>query len=122
MSQSTVLANCNFNIFFDTGGQDFDVINFMAGTTPTPIHTFSSTNRDFCFNVTITNDMRFEANEVFTVLARENPPFHGDLESFIIQNDTVTITVEDTDRKLFSVYIFESCMISVVTWCEAPCC
>ena len=122
MSQSTVFANCNFKKKFGTGGQDFDVIDLMAGTTPTPIYTFSSTDREFCFSVTITDDMRFEAHEGFTVLARENPPSYSDLELFIIQNDTVTIWIEDTDRKLFSVYAFEGCMISVVTCCEASCC
>ena len=96
------------------------MINLL--TRPTPIYIFSFTNREFCFSVTITNDVRLEADEVFTVLAHENPPFYTDLESFIIQNDTVTIWIEDTDRKLFSVYAFEGCMISVVTWCEAPCC
>ena len=78
---------------------------------------FNSTDREFCFRVNITDDMSFEVNEVFTVVARENVTD----QSVILQNDTVTITVEDTDRKLFSVYIFEGCMISVVTWCEAPC-
>ena len=39
----------------------------------------------------ISDDNRFEANEVFTVVARN-------IQSFGIQNDTVTITVEDDDR------------------------
>ena len=59
------------------------------------IFLFGATNREYCFSVIISDDNRFEANEVFTVVARENPPFFTDLQFFVIQNDTVTITVED---------------------------
>ena len=69
-------------------------------TSPLPIFLFSSNNREYCFNVTITNDNRLEANEMFTVLAREDPPIYSDLASFVIQRDTVNITVEDNDGKL----------------------
>ena len=62
------------------------------------IFLFGATNREYCFSVIISDDNRFEANEVFTVVARENPPFFTDLQFFVIQNDTVTITVEDADR------------------------
>ena len=55
---------------------------------------FSSTDREYCFSVTISDDMRYEANEVFTVVASglfdENP--------LSVTNDTVRITVEDADR------------------------
>ena len=66
-------------------------------TTLMGIFLFGATNREYCFSVIISDDNRFEANEVFTVVARENPPSFID-QSFVIQNDTVTITVEDADR------------------------
>ena len=69
---------------------------------------FSATNREFCFIVTITDDIALESNEVFTVVARENPPFFTDLPSFSIQDDTVTVTVLDTDRKFIFYYIMHS--------------
>ena len=67
--------------------------------------------------MTITDDNQFEANEMFSVVARENPPSYSDIQSFVIQSDTVIITIEDTDRTF---YAFEGCILCVVIWCEAP--
>ena len=54
---------------------------------------FGYTRREYCFSVTISDDMRLEANEVFTVVAS------GFDENFLsVTNDTVRITVEDADR------------------------
>ena len=69
-------------------------------TQPISIFTFSVTDREFCFSVTIIDDIQFEANEVFTIVARENPPLYTDIALFMIPTDTVQITVEDTDSKL----------------------
>ena len=58
---------------------------------------FSTIIRRNCFNVTIIDDSRFEAQENFTVVATGIP---STVAQYRIENNTVTITVLDNDRKL----------------------
>ena len=81
-----LLIHNDVNIFYATGGLDFDVTILPSST-----FAFSHTQREHCFSVTITDDKQVETDEVFTVVVRFQWPF-------MIQNDTVTITVQDTDR------------------------
>ena len=74
------------------GGEDFDVVD-----PNTAFFSFSTDMRQHCFNVTITDDSRFENQEDFTVVAIGIPSM---VPAYRILHDTVTITVRDNDRKL----------------------
>ena len=80
-----------------TGNDDYGQLSATSS-----ILFFNDDIRRQCFNVTITDDnILFEHNETFTVVARENPPFFIDVSAFIMEPDTVTITIVDQDCKSF---------------------
>ena len=92
MSLCIISSPVFLSLLYFIGGEDFDVVDPNAA-----FFSFSTDMRRRCFNVTITDDSLFEAQENFTVVAIGIP---STIPSYTIRDDTVTITMLDNDRKL----------------------
>ena len=82
-----LILNAYHNVLITTGSADYVTISMMVGP-------FNDATREQCFNVTITDDLDPERDEVFFI------DFVPTLDTVNIQPSRVSVTILDNDCKL----------------------